>query len=175
MAGDVRVAAESAQFGQPEIDLGIIPGFGGTQRLPRIVGRDRAKKLMMTGERFSADEAYRLGVVDHIAPADQLMLQALNLAAFLAAKAPIALALIKEAVNLGSDGTLQDGLELESQLFGRATATTDRMEGTTAFLEKRTPVWTGRVAQETDALMMGQPGSIPTVEPDEDPSNSELV
>jgi 1,4-dihydroxy-2-naphthoyl-CoA synthase len=103
------------------------------------------------------------------------MLQALNLATFLAAKAPIALALIKEAVNLGSDGTLQDGLELESQLFGRATATTDRIEGTTAFLEKRKPVWTGRVAQETDALMMGQPGSIPTIEPDEDPSNSELV
>ena len=175
LAADVRVAADTAQFAQPEIDLGIIPGFGGTQRLPRVVGRDRAKKLMMTGERFSAAEAYRLGVIDHIAPADQLMLQALNLAAFLAAKAPIALALIKEAVNLGMDGRLQDGLELESQLFGRATATTDRVEGTTAFLEKRKPVWTGRVAQETDALLMSQPASRPTIEPDEDPSNTDLI
>jgi hypothetical protein len=78
-------------------------------------------------------------------------------------------------VNLGSDGTLQDGLELESQLFGRATATTDRIEGTTAFLEKRKPVLTGRVAQETDALKMGQPGSIPTIQPDEDPTDQDLI
>jgi enoyl-CoA hydratase len=165
LAGDVRVAAETAQFAQPEIDLGILPGFGGTQRLPRLVGRDRAKKLMMTGERISAAEAYRLGLVDHVAPPDQLLLQALNLATYLAGKAPIALALIKEAVNSGVDLPLPDGLELEAQLFARAAATTDRVEGTTAFLEKRKPVWTGHPAQEADAALWPGPPPPPPPPP----------
>jgi enoyl-CoA hydratase len=144
LCGDVRIAADSAQLGQPEINLGVIPGFGGTQRLARLIGRDRAKLLIFTGERVGAEEAYQLGIVDRVVPAAGLMDAAYELAASLAAKAPRALALTKAAVNEGLDLPLDEALELEAGLFGRVTATEDRREGTTAFLEKRQAQWSGR-------------------------------
>ncbi len=144
MCGDVRLAAETAQFGQPEVNLGVIPGYGGTQRLARLIGRDRAKLLIFTGERIGAEEAYRLGLVDRVVPAADLVDEALELAATLANKAPRAIALAKMAINTGIEMPLDEALELEAQLFGQAVATEDRVEGTNAFREKRQPQWTGR-------------------------------
>lgn len=144
LCGDVRIAADTAQLGQPEINLGVIPGFGGTQRLARLIGRDRAKLLIFTGERVGAEEAYQLGIVDRVVPAAGLMDAAYELAAQLAAKAPRALALAKAAVNEGLDRSLDDGLRLEAELFGRVVDTEDRREGTAAFLEKRQAQWAGR-------------------------------
>jgi enoyl-CoA hydratase len=144
LCGDIRIAADTAQIGQPEINLGVIPGFGGTQRLARLVGRDRAKLLVFTGERVGAEEAYQLGIVDRVVPATSLIDSAYELAASLAAKAPRALALAKAAVNEGLDLPLDEALELEAELFGRAIDTEDRREGTTAFLEKRQAQWSGR-------------------------------
>jgi enoyl-CoA hydratase len=144
LCGDVRIAADTAQLGQPEINLGVIPGFGGTQRLARLIGRDRAKLLIFTGERVGADEAYQLGMVDRVVPAAGLMDAAYELAASLAGKAPRALALVKAAVNGGLDLPLDEGLKLEADLFGRVVNTEDRREGTSAFLEKRQAQWSGR-------------------------------
>jgi enoyl-CoA hydratase len=143
LSGDIRLAADSAQLGQPEINLGVIPGYGGTQRLARLVGRDRAKGLIFTGERVTAEDAYRIGLVDRVVPAADLMDEALGLAKNLAGKAPRALALAKMAINEGASLTLEEGLELEARLFGQAVATHDRREGTNAFLEKRQPQWSG--------------------------------
>lgn len=144
MSGDYRIASETAQLGQPEINLGVIPGYGGTQRLARLVGRDRAKYLIFTGERISADEAYRLGLVDRVVPAAELMEESLVLARSLAGKAPRALAFAKMAINEGSEMPLEQGIEHEADLFGQAVATEDRREGTSAFMEKRQPRWTGK-------------------------------
>jgi enoyl-CoA hydratase len=144
MCGDIRLAADTAQLGQPEINLGIIPGYGGTQRLARLIGRDRAKALIFMGERVSADEAYHLGLVDRVVPAPDLLDEAMSLAASLATKAPRALALAKMAINEGIEMPLEDALELEAALFGQAAATDDHREGATAFLEKRQPRWSGR-------------------------------
>jgi enoyl-CoA hydratase len=144
LCGDIRIAADSAQLGQPEINLGVIPGFGGTQRLARLVGRDRAKLLVFTGERVGAEEAYQLGIVDRVVPASNLMDYAYELATSLAAKAPRALALAKAAVNEGIDLPLDEALKLEADLFGRVVSTDDRREGTSAFLEKRQAQWSGR-------------------------------
>lgn len=144
MCGDVRLASETAQFGQPEVNLGVIPGYGGTQRLARLIGRDRAKLLIFTGERISAEEAYRLGLVDRILPSSDLVDEALELAATLANKAPRAIALAKTAINTGISMPLDEALELEAQLFGQVVATEDRVEGASAFREKRQPQWTGR-------------------------------
>lgn len=143
MCGDIRLASETAQMGQPEVNLGTIPGYGGTQRLARIVGRDRAKGLIFTGERVSAHEAFRLGLVDRVLPNDELMQEAYSLARNLAAKAPRALALAKMAINEGIDLPLEEGIELEAELFGKAAGTNDMREGTSAFLEKRQPNWSG--------------------------------
>ena len=144
LCGDIRIASENAQLGQPEINLGVIPGYGGTQRLARIIGRDRAKGLIFTGERVGAEDALRLGLVDRIVPQTELVLEATNLAATLAGKAPRALALAKMAINEGASLPLEEALELEAELFGQAAASHDRQEGTSAFLEKRQPNWTGR-------------------------------
>ena len=122
----------------------VIPGFGGTQRLARLIGRDRAKLLIFTGERVGAEEAYQLGIVDRVVPATGLMEAAYELAISLASKAPRALALAKAAVNEGADLPLDEGLKLEADLFGRVVDTEDRREGTSAFLEKRQAKWSGR-------------------------------
>ncbi|HEX8221862.1 MAG TPA: enoyl-CoA hydratase-related protein [Chloroflexia bacterium] len=144
MCGDVRYASDTAQFGQPEVNLGVIPGYGGTQRLARLIGRDRAKLLIFTGERIPAEEAYRLGLVDRVLPATDLVDEALELAATLANKAPRAIALAKMAINEGISMPLTEALELEAQLFGQVVDTEDRTEGANAFKEKRQPHWTGR-------------------------------
>lgn len=144
LCGDIRLAAENAQLGQPEINLGVIPGYGGTQRLARIIGRDRAKGLIFTGERVGAEDALRLGLVDRIVPQTELVLEATNLAITLAGKAPRAMALAKMAINDGASLPLDEALELEAELFGQSAATQDRREGASSFLEKRQPNWTGR-------------------------------
>lgn len=143
MACDIRLAADTARFGQPEINLGIIPGFGGTQRLARLVGRGCAKLLCMTGEPIDAEEALRLGLVDRLVPVDDLLVEATALASKLCGKAPVALALIKQAINIGLEGSLAEGLAYEAAQFGLVFDTKDRREGVSAFLEKRRPSWKG--------------------------------
>lgn len=144
MACDIRLAADTARLGQPEINLGIIPGYGGTQRLARLVGRGRAKLLCMLGDPIDAAEALRIGLVDRVVPAADLMDEAKQLARRLAGKAPVALALIKRAINVGLEGSLAEGLAYEAAQFGLAFDTEDRLEGVNAFQEKRKPVWQGR-------------------------------
>lgn len=144
MACDIRVAADTAKLGQPEINLGILPGYGGTQRLPRLIGRGRAKLLLFTGDMVDANEAYRLGLVDKVVPAAELMDQVKALAYSIASKAPVALALIKEAVNRGLEMPLDDANAFEAYAFGLVATTEDRLEGTSAFLEKRKPQFKGR-------------------------------
>ncbi len=144
MACDIRIAADTARVGQPEINLGIIPGYGGTQRLTRLVGKGAAKLLCLTGDQIAAEEALRIGLVDRVVPAADLMTEAKALAAKLAGKAPVAVDAIKQAINLGSEGTLADGLAYEAAQFGLAFDTEDRVEGVNAFLEKRKPSWQGK-------------------------------
>jgi enoyl-CoA hydratase len=143
MACDLRIAADSAKFGQPEINLGIIPGWGGTQRLTRLVGPGMSKLLNITGDLIDAQEALRIGLVERVVPAADLMPQARALALQIASKAPLAVAAIKQAVNRGADMGLADACMYEAALFGDITATADAKEGTSAFLEKRQPTWTG--------------------------------
>jgi enoyl-CoA hydratase len=143
MACDIRLAAGTARLGQPEINLGIIPGFGGTQRLARLVGPGQAKLLCLTGRPISAAEALRIGLVDRVVPADDLMNEAISLAGDLAGKAPVAMALIKAAIDHGLEGTLAEGLAYEAAQFGLVFDTADRREGVGAFLEKRRPTWKG--------------------------------
>lgn len=144
MACDIRLAADTARLGQPEINLGIIPGYGGTQRLARLVGRGRANLLCLTGEMIDAAEALRIGLVDRVVPAADLLSEAKALARKLAGQAPVALALIKQAIRVGLEGSLAEGLTYEAAQFGVVFDTEDRWEGVTAFLEKRKPAWTGR-------------------------------
>ncbi len=144
MACTLRLAAETARFGQPEVKLGLIPGYGGTQRLPRLVGQGRALELLLTGELIDAREAWRIGLVNRVvAPAD-LLTDARALAASLAAGAPVALRYVMDAVNQGLEMPLAEGLGLEATLFGLAASTEDMREGTSAFLEKRKAVFKGR-------------------------------
>jgi enoyl-CoA hydratase len=143
MACDIRVAADTARLGQPEINLGIIPGYGGTQRLARLVGKGAAKLLCLSGDPLTADEALRIGLVDKVTPAADLLAEAKALAAKLAGKAPVAVAAIKQAINVGAEGTLADGLAFEAAQFGLTFDTEDRVEGVNAFLEKRPPTWRG--------------------------------
>ena len=143
MACDIRLAADTARLGQPEINLGIIPGYGGTQRLPRLVGRGTAKLLVLVGDAITADEALRIGLVDAVVPAAELMDKALELAGKLASKAPVALRLCKQAINEGMEGTLAAGLGHEAALFGLVFDTEDRVEGVDAFLQKRKAEWKG--------------------------------
>jgi len=143
MACTLRVAAETAKLGQPEINLGIIPGYAGTQRLSRLVGRGRALELLLTGDQISATEALRLGLVNRVVPAAELMTEARKLAHSLAAKAPIAARYIIDAVNRGLQMPFPDAQVFEATLFGLVSTTDDMREGTKAFLEKRKPEFKG--------------------------------
>ena len=143
MAGDIRVAAATAKVGQPEVNLGIIGGFGGTQRLPRLVGSGMASYLLLTGEMIDADEAKQCGLVDRVVPPDQLMTEAKRIASLIASKAPLAIAATKDLIHRGAQTNLHAALDLEAGAFGRIAVTHDAREGTRAFLEKRTPNFTG--------------------------------
>ena len=144
MACTLRLAAEEARLGQPEVKLGLIAGFGGTQRLPRLVGRGAALKMLLTGGMISAAEALRIGLVDEVVPGDQLMARAEALALEIAANAPIAIERTMLAVDSGLDLSLEDGLAEEARHFGQVCTTADKAEGTAAFLAKRAAIWTGR-------------------------------
>lgn len=141
MACDVRVAAERAIFGQPEAGLGVIPGAGGTQRLPRLVGKGKAKEIMMTGDFLPAEEALRIGLVEHVAPDDELLGFTAALARKIAARGPAAIRLIKKAIDEGHELPLEEALRLERSLFGQVCACEDKNEGVNAFLEKREPAF----------------------------------
>jgi len=143
MACTLRLAADTAKFGQPEVKLGVIAGFGGTQRLPRLVGRSAALRLLLSGAIISAVEALRIGLVDEVVPAAELMDRAEALALEIAANAPLAIERTLIAVDSGLDHSLEDALAEEARHFGQTCATRDKAEGTTAFLAKRPPVWTG--------------------------------
>ena len=144
MSCDLRIASEKARFGQPEINLGIIPGGGGTQRLPRLVGEGRAMQLILSGEMIDAAEAWRIGLVNQVHPADQLRAKTLELALKIAEKSPIALALAKTAVKAAARTNLREGLDLEIDLFSLCFSSDDMAEGVRAFLEKRRPDFKGR-------------------------------
>jgi len=144
MACDIRIAADTARLGQPEMNLGLSPGYGGTQRLPRIVGKGMAKFLIFTGDMIDAQEALRIGLVQKVVPLAELIDEAKALARNLAAKSPLTLAVAKETINLGLEVDLERGLSIESLEFGMLCMTEDCKEGTSAFLEKRKPVFKGR-------------------------------
>jgi enoyl-CoA hydratase/carnithine racemase len=144
LACDMIVASESAEFGQPEILLGIIPGGGGTQRLARVLGKQRAMELVLTGRRINAAEAERLGIVNQVAPRDGWLDAALELAGVVAQRPPLAVRFAKQAVLAADETPLGAGLEQERRLFELAMATEDRVEGMTAFVEKRPPEFRGR-------------------------------
>lgn len=144
LACDLRIAGRSARLGQPEVKLGILPGGGGTQRLPRLVGVGAAMRLILTGELVGAEEAERLGLVDAVVEDDVLPARARELAASIAAQSPMALRLAKEAVRASMEMPLAAGLRLERELFVTAFASEDKVEGVAAFLEKRPPEWRGR-------------------------------
>jgi enoyl-CoA hydratase/carnithine racemase len=144
MACTIRVAAENAKFGQPEVKLGILPGGGGTQRLPRLVGKGRALQLILSGETINAQEAYRIGLVNEVVPAAELIPRAAAVLRQIFANAPIGVKYALDAVNKGLETNLSDGLSLEASYFGLCSATDDKKEGTTAFLEKRAAKFQGR-------------------------------
>jgi len=137
MACDIRIASDNARFGQPETGLGIIPGFGGTQRLARLVGMGRAKELIFTCDTIKADEAYRIGLVNKVVPQAELMDTAKAMAAKIASKASYANSIAKAAINNGYDMDIKNAVEMEANLFGITCSTHDKKEGMTAFLEKR--------------------------------------
>ena len=144
MACDLRLCAPHAKMGQPEINLGIIPGFGGTQRLPRIVGTARALEMLLSGDPIDAETARAWGLVNHVIAAEELLPHALKLAATVAAKAPVASRLIHQSVAEGMARPLNQGLRLEIQNFAEVFASEDKTEGIAAFVEKRAAVWKGR-------------------------------
>jgi len=142
-ACDIRLASKKAKMGQPEVNLGIIPGYGGTQRLPRIVSRGKAMQLILTGEMIGAEEAYRIGLVDEIYEPEELMDKAMAMAKLIASKGPLAIQHAKECINRGLDVSLSAGCDLEKAHFGSTCGTDDKNEGMSAFLEKRKPEFTG--------------------------------
>ncbi|HEX2329153.1 MAG TPA: enoyl-CoA hydratase-related protein [Candidatus Angelobacter sp.] len=144
MACTMRLASENAKLGQPEVKLGIIPGYGGTQRLPRLVGKGLAMQMVLTGDMISAQEAHRIGLVNEVLPADKLMARAEEIAGKIIGMAPLAIQYCMEAVNQGTNMSLADGLFLEATLFSICCATEDKKEGTTAFLEKRAANFQGK-------------------------------
>src|SRR5271168_2784782 len=144
MACSIRIAVDTAKFGQPEVTLGLVPGGGGTQRLPRLVGKGRALQLILSGEMIDAREAYRIGLVNEIVPAANLIARAEAILKKIGANAPIAVKLSLEAVNKGLETSQAEGLLLEASYFGLCAATEDKKEGTSAFLEKRAPQFRGR-------------------------------
>ena len=139
MACTIRIATENAKFGQPEVKLGLIPGYGGTQRLPRLVGKGRALQMILTGEVIDAKEAYRIGLINEIVTGENLIHRAEILLKQIISNAPIAIKSASDAINEGLEKTLNEGLVIESSLFGICFDTEDRKEGMSAFLEKRTP------------------------------------
>jgi len=144
MACTIRIAVEAAKFGQPEVKLGLLPGGGGTQRLLRLVGKGRALQLILTGEMISAQEAYRIGLVNEIVPAAELIARAEAILKTIASNAPIAVRLSLEAANKGAETSQSEGQLLEASYFGLCAATEDKKEGTSAFFEKRAPRFQGR-------------------------------
>src|SRR6266700_2395367 len=144
MACTIRIAVENAKFGQPEVALGLLPGGGGTQRLPRLVGKGRALQLILSGEMISAQEAYRIGLVNEIVPATDLITRAEAILNKIASNAPVAVKFSLEAVNKGLETSQGEGLLLEASYFGLCAGTEDKKEGTSAFLEKRVPQFQGR-------------------------------
>ena len=144
MACTIRIAVDSAKFGQPEVALGLLPGGGGTQRLPRLVGKGRALQLILSGEMISAQEAYRIGLVNEIVPPADLITRAEAILKKIASNAPIAVKLALEAANTVVQASQSEGLLLEASYFGLCAATEDKKEGTAAFLEKRAPQFRGR-------------------------------
>lgn len=144
MACDIRVASERAKFGQPEVSLGITPGFAGTQRLARLVGRGIAKELLFTGDMIDAAEAYRIGLANRVVPAEQLMDTAKELAQKIMSRAPVAVQLCKAAVNEGMDMDQDSAVAYEAEVFGLCFATADQTEGMSAFVEKRKASFTGK-------------------------------
>jgi enoyl-CoA hydratase len=143
MACHIRVASEAAKFGQPEVKLGITPGYGGTQRLPRLVGRGRALQLLLTGELIDAQEALRIGLVNTVVPAAELLPSSRRLLQTILTQAPTAIALCIDAVDRGLDMSLDHALALEASYFGLCAATADMREGMSAFMEKRGPKFSG--------------------------------
>lgn len=141
---DLIVASETATFGQPEVNVGIIPGAGGTQRLPRVVGKYKAMEMILTGKSVSADEAYRIGLVNRVVPPESLMEEAKKIATDIASKPPISIRSAKEAILKAQDTTLEVGLEFERKAFYMLFATEDGKEGMKAFLEKRKPIFKGK-------------------------------
>ena len=144
IACTIRVASEHAKFGQPEVKLGLIPGGGGTQRLPRLVGKSRALQLILSGEMISAQEAYRIGLVNEVVPAAELITRAEAILKKIFSNAPVAVKYSLEAVNKGLEMSQTEGLSLEASLFGLCAGTEDKKEGTQAFLQKRPPQFQGR-------------------------------
>ena len=144
MACDLIIASETAQFGQPEINLGVIPGAGGTQRLTRAVGKSIAMDMILSDRRLGAEEALRYGLASRVAPVESYLTLALEVAGVIAAKPPVAVRVAKEAVNAAYESTLAEGVRLERRLFTLLFATEDQKEGMAAFAEKRAPVWQGR-------------------------------
>jgi len=144
MCCDIRIAADTAHFGQPEINIGTLPGFGGTQRLPRLVGKGRALEMILTGEMIDAKEAWRIGLVNKVVPADKLLSAVRELALKLAAKSTVAMKFCKEAVQNGMEMDLLNACRYEADLFALSFTTADQKEGMQAFLEKRKPVFTGQ-------------------------------
>lgn len=144
MACDLIIASDKARFGLPEINLGLIPGGGGTQRLPRLVGSCRAKELIFTGDVIGADEAERIGLVNRVVPADELMTTAKEMAKRIASKSQAALRLAKQAINKGMQTSLEAGLDYEREMYSLALTLEDKEEGVAAFIEKRKPRFKGR-------------------------------
>ena len=144
MACTIRIAVEHAKFGQPEVKLGLLPGCGGTQRLPRLVGKGRALQLILSGGMISAQEAFRIGLVNEVVPAADLIPRAEAILKEIAANAPVAVRCSLEAVNKGMDSSQSGGFALEASYFGLCAGTEDKKEGTSAFLEKRAPQFHGR-------------------------------
>ena len=144
MACHLRIATPQSKFGQPEVNLGLIPGYGGTQRLPRLIGRGLALELLLTGDMIDAQRAYEIGLVNRVVEADQLEATGEKILGKILAKGPLAVKHMLEVVHRGLNGTLEEGIALESDYFGITCATEDMKEGTSAFLEKRKPEFKGK-------------------------------
>lgn len=144
MACTFRIASESAKFGQPEVKLGLMPGYGGTQRLPRLVGKGRAMQIVLSGEILGAQEAYRIGLVNEVVPSEKVIARTEEILIRIIANAPLGVKFALEAVNRGAETSLAEGLVLEASLFALCVGTEDKTEGTSAFLAKRAPQFRGR-------------------------------
>lgn len=148
MACDIRIASENAKFGQPEVGLGIVPGFGGTQRLPRLVGRGMAKLLIYTGDMIDAQEALRIGLVQKVVAPESLLTEAKGVVKRILKKSSIAVNFAKDAINRGMEMDIPNAMQYEAYIFGTCFASEDQKEGMTAFVEKRKPAFSGRFAKK---------------------------